>query len=266
MRSEITRTVTLKLAPIAVAIALVACGRPSASAPAGETPTIPPGREGKIIRRGQDLVKNTKQLLPGNVTAELNCASCHLLGDRPRRPLSFAGIYGQYPEFSQRTKHFVGLRDRVAECFFFSMNGEPPSYYGPDLIAIEAYIAFLSRGSPVGPAPPMVPSYAAPKSKDLKAGAAIYGAQCAVCHGANGAGSATAGFPPLWGPASFNDRAGMDRMMPGFVQANMPLGRGGTLTDQQVADVSAYILSKPRPHFNTSKLTNISPLELKFLE
>jgi thiosulfate dehydrogenase len=211
-------------------------------------------------------VRNTKQLLPVNVTAQLNCSSCHLLGDRPGRPLSLAGIYGEYPQFSRRTKHFVGLRDRIAECFLFSMNGRPPSYYGPDLIAIEAYIAFLSRGARVGPAPSPVRSYFAPKSVDLKKGAAIYSAQCAVCHSANGAGNETANFPPLWGPASFNDRAGMDRMMPGFVQANMPLGRGGTLTDRQAADVSAYILSKPRPHFKPSKLKNLSPLELKFLE
>jgi thiosulfate dehydrogenase len=261
-----TRMTTLKLALIVVALALVACGKSSTSAPTAETATMPPGRDGSVIQRGRDLVGNTKELLPGNVTARLNCSSCHLLGDRPGRPLSLAGIYGEYPQFSRRTNHFVGLRDRIAECFFFSMNGKPPSYYGPDLIAIEAYIAFLSRGARVGPARPPVWSYAAPKSADLKSGAAIYSAQCAACHSSNGAGNEAANFPPLWGPTSFNDRAGMDRMMPGFVQANMPLGRGGTLSDQQAADVSAYVLSKPRPHFKPSKLKNLSPSELKFLE
>ncbi len=258
--------ITLKLALIVIATALVACGKPSTSTPTVKTPTMPPGRDGLIIQRGQDLVRNTKQLLPGNVTAQLNCSSCHLLGDRPGRPLSLAGIYGEYPQYSRRTKQFVGLRDRIAECFLFSMNGKPPSYYGPDLIAVEAYIAFLSRGARVGPAPPPVRSYAAPKSPDLKSGAKIYTQQCAVCHGSNGAGNQTANFPPLWGATSFNDRAGMDRLMPGFVHANMPLGRAGTLTDQQAADVSAYILSKPRPHYNPSKLKNLSPVELKFLE
>jgi hypothetical protein len=148
------RMTTLKLALIVIAIALVACGKNSTSAPSSKTTTMPPGRDGSVIQRGHDMVENTKQLMPGNVTAQLNCASCHLLGDRPARPLSLAGIYGQYPRYSRRTKHFVGLRDRIAECFFFSMNGKPPSYYGPDLIAIEAYIAFLSRGARVGPARP----------------------------------------------------------------------------------------------------------------
>ena len=112
----------------------------------------------------------------------------------------------------------------------------------------------FSRGARVGPAPAPVWSYVAPKSTDVKSGAAIYSAQCAVCHGSNGAGNATADFPPLWGPTSFNDRAGMDRLMPGFVHANMPLGHAGTLTDQQSADVSAYILSKPRPHLQPASI------------
>jgi thiosulfate dehydrogenase len=32
-----------------------------------------------------------------------------------------------------------------------------------------------------------------------------------------------------------------------FIKANMPLGQGGTLTNQQAWDVAAYINSKPRP-------------------
>ena len=151
-----------------------------------------------------------------------------------RVPLSFAGIAGHcHPQYSARTHHVVALRDRIAECFFFSMNGRPPSYFGPDLIAIETYIAYLSRGAVVGPAPPKAFAYRPPTTISATAGKTIYAAQCAACHGATGAGNASAGFPPLWGARSFNDRAGMNRLMPAFVQAHMPLGRGGTLTDQQ---------------------------------
>jgi thiosulfate dehydrogenase len=32
-----------------------------------------------------------------------------------------------------------------------------------------------------------------------------------------------------------------------FIKANMPLGQGNTLTDQQAWDVAAYIDGKPRP-------------------
>ena len=32
-----------------------------------------------------------------------------------------------------------------------------------------------------------------------------------------------------------------------FIKANMPLGQGGTLTDQQAWDVAAFMNSHPRP-------------------
>ena len=56
-------------------------------------------------------------------------------------------------------------------------------------------------------------------------------------------------FPPLWGPNSYNWGAGMHRVntAAGFIKANMPFGRGGTLTDQQAWDVAAFVNSRPRP-------------------
>jgi cytochrome c len=56
-------------------------------------------------------------------------------------------------------------------------------------------------------------------------------------------------FPPVWGRESYNKGAGMHRnsTAAAFIKANMPLGQGGTLTNQQAWDVAAYINSKPRP-------------------
>jgi thiosulfate dehydrogenase len=34
-----------------------------------------------------------------------------------------------------------------------------------------------------------------------------------------------------------------------FVQAKMPLGKGGTLTDQEAYDIAAYFTAQPRPDF-----------------
>jgi thiosulfate dehydrogenase len=55
-------------------------------------------------------------------------------------------------------------------------------------------------------------------------------------------------FPPLWGPDSFNDGAGMHRVLTAarFIKARMPFGQPG-LTDEQAFDVAAYINSQPRP-------------------
>ena len=62
----------------------------------------------------------------------------------------------------------------------------------------------------------------------------MFATVCAVCHQANGLGQRMGSlgdargyvFPPLWGPDSFNDGAGMDRYqnIVGFVRRNMPRG------------------------------------------
>lgn len=58
-------------------------------------------------------------------------------------------------------------------------------------------------------------------------------------------------IPALWGDTSFNIGAGMARLQTaaGFVKHNMPLGQGGTLTDEEAQNVAAYFTTKPRPDF-----------------
>jgi thiosulfate dehydrogenase len=86
---------------------------------------------------------------------------------------------------------------------------------------------------------------------DVDRGKAIYAEQCAGCHGENGEGRPNV-FPPLWGPDSFNDGAGMHgvKKMAAFVQHNMPQNRMGILTPQEAWDVAAYVHQQPRPPFN----------------
>ncbi len=70
--------------------------------------------------------------------------------------------------------------------------------------------------------------------------------------GADGQGQSSGGkpvFPALWGARSFNWGAGMGdiRNAADFVKANMPLGLGGTLTDQEAWDVATFMDSHERP-------------------
>ena len=55
-------------------------------------------------------------------------------------------------------------------------------------------------------------------------------------------------FPPLWGPDSFNDGAGMHRVLTAarFIKARMPLG-DADLTSDEAFDVAAYMNAQPRP-------------------
>lgn len=81
----------------------------------------------------------------------------------------------------------------------------------------------------------------------------MYAQQCALCHGADGAGQRTADghtvFPALWGSDSFNWGAGMGRISnaAAFIRANMPLGHAGSLSVQEAWDVARYMDGHERP-------------------
>lgn len=221
---------------------------------------IPSGPEGDLIRYGRSLITDTPKYASQYVKAGMSCSACHLNGGTKPRGGSLLGVYAKFPQWNKRSKRFITLGDRLQECFLYSMNGTPPAPYSREIIAMTAYIAFLSRGAEVGKGFPnqgFVTIHAA--KPDKTAGAKIYGTQCAACHGADGAGNASANFPPLWGAKSFNDGAGMNTKMAAFVKVNMPLNAPGSLTDQQAADVAAFVLSHSRPHFDPNRTISFPP-------
>jgi thiosulfate dehydrogenase len=249
---------------VAVSSAPSPTGAQADPATAAATATLPPGAEGQLIAYGRDLITDTRKLMPNNVGARMDCAACHLNAGTVPHGGSFLGIYAKFPQWNRRSGRFIALQDRIAECFLYSMNGRPPAYSSKEMIAMTAYIAFLSRGAPVGTGFPNQDfvTVTASHPADVAAGGALFNAKCALCHGADGAGSA--GIPPLWGPTSFNTGAGMNTKMPGFVKANMPLGQGGTLTDQEAIDVSAFVNSHSRPVFVPDRSIDFPPLPSKF--
>src|SRR6516165_3029363 len=96
-----------------------------------------------------------------------------------------------------------------------------------------------------------------PRAADLAHGGRIFVQTCASCHGADGQGQRNPGgaayqFPPLWGPDSFNNGAGMSRLLTAAAYAmhNMPLGITfdmPVLTDEEAYDVAGYLVSRERP-------------------
>jgi thiosulfate dehydrogenase len=129
--------------------------------------------------------------------------------------------------------------------------------------AIVAYIKFLSSGVPAGQQLPGLGAGKMPelsRAADPKRGHMIYARLCADCHNTDGSGqrrsipSSDLGYmiPPLWGADSFNDGAGMARLITiaNFVNFNMPHGTDyldPRLTTEGAWDVAAHVVSQPRP-------------------
>jgi thiosulfate dehydrogenase len=188
------------------------------------------------------------------------CASCHLGAGTEPGTLSLLQSAAVYPRFSGRDGGVRDLVDRINGCMTRSMNGRELERDSPEMVAMVAYITSLGDvRAAMGEGLRAVHEPAAfktpPRAADLPSGERVFRERCAICHGADGAGlQATPDradgyvFPPLWGSDSFNDGAGMHRVLTAarFIKAKMPLGEA-TLTDDQAFDVAAYINSKPRP-------------------
>lgn len=221
--------------------------------------TIPAGPLGDAIREGQSIMNTTKAALPANVGNGLNCSSCHLNAGTVPNASPFVGIWGAFPAYFTRSGAVETLADRINDCFRRSMNGTVIAVDGLPMRAMLAYISWLSTGVPTGSsvegrgflalAPPSRPP-------DAGRGATLYEQRCAACHGKDGGGTPGPGgtfvMPPLWGPQSFNDGAGMSHIATAaaFIHAKMPLGQGGSLPELDAWDIAALVVGAPRPVFN----------------
>lgn len=236
---------------------------PASQADLYDPKALPTGALGDSIKLGHDIIADPHKYLPHNVVADMSCAACHVGVGTVTRGGSFVGTYARFPQWNKRSKRIIMLQDRLAECFLYSMNGTPPAYDSKEMIAMSSYIAYLSRKVPVGAKELADDRFIVPLpsgSPDVQRGGTLYAQKCVSCHQANGAGVHGA-FPPLWGPTSFNNGAGMSHIdrMTGFVRFNMPQNAPGSLSLQDAYDISGWVLTHPRPTFNKARLIAPSP-------
>nr|AYM52767.1 cytochrome C family protein [Simulacricoccus ruber] len=247
------------------AAATPATGKDPGSAPAFTPPSendIPPGPAGDAIRRGMQILTNTRTHAGQFVGNDLACTNCHL--DAGRRPGSAPmwAAWVSYPMYRAKNKQINTMEDRIKGCFTYSMNAQDSPSGGPPKAGdgvykdLQMYLHWLATGAPTntkleGAGYPKLKE--TPQGHSPERGRAVFETYCTACHGADGQGQRDINgrvvFPPLWGPRSFNWGAGMASIdnAAGFIKANMPLGQRDRLTDQQAWDVAAYIDSKERP-------------------
>lgn len=241
-------------APFALLIAVVAIAAADPATPPPED-AIPAGRDGDAIRRGLDIVTNTRAAVPQYAGNDLRCANCHLDGGRTAGAAPLWAAYGNFPVWRDKNQRINSFEKRVQDCFIYSINGKPPPMGSEVLLAVSAYAAWLAQGQRIGVSPPgrgfpAIP--APPLPPDDARGKAVFVEHCASCHGEDGQGlkdGDTVVNPPIWGPRSYNWGAGMAQVdrAASFIRANMPLGSGGTLTVQQAWDVAWFIDGQIRP-------------------
>lgn len=212
------------------------------------------------IRLGFRIIENTPQHAPEYSGNDLSCGNCHLNAGQRLRGLPYVGIAATFPEPRRREGRLFSLEDRIRGCFMRSMNGVQPPYDSPELLAVSAYIHWLSEGQPIGESPEwrgqnviaeenLIPI----EELDPVRGRQLYAQYCVACHGADGQGVDLQSVKPgpLWGPRSWNDGAGLSRVytLAGYLRYAMPLTQPGVLTDEEAQHVAAYITAQDRPSY-----------------
>jgi thiosulfate dehydrogenase len=245
----------------------------STNAPIWTVPEIgalPDDSHGRQVRFGRDLVTATYAHIGPEVSDparryagnNLACANCHLQAGTKKFGIPLFGVYGEFPQYNARQGEEISLEDRLNACMTRSMNGRPLPAGSPEMGALVAYIRFLSTGVPPGEHLPGLGVGTMPeldRAADPERGKAGYASACLTCHGPDGSGlrrslpTTDLGYlvPPLWGSDSFNDGAGMARLIKAanFIHFNMPHGADylhPQLSPEQAWDIAAYVVSQPR--------------------
>jgi thiosulfate dehydrogenase len=260
---------------VTVSLAEEAASNASASAPIWTVPEVsalPNNARGRLVRRGRDLIAATYAHIGPEVPNRadryagnnLACGNCHLRAGTVKFAIPLFGLFGAFPAYSARLGAEITIEDRLNSCMMRSMNGRALPVDGPQMQAMVAYIKFLSTGVPPGT---VLPGLGVGKMAELDRaadpmrGKTLFTNTCVACHGTRGEGirrslpTTDLGYmmPPLWGSDSFNDGAGMARLITAanFIHFNMPHGTdylNPQLSPEDAWDIAAYVISQPRPH------------------
>ncbi|MEH6407739.1 MAG: c-type cytochrome [Leeuwenhoekiella sp.] len=220
------------------------------------------------IKYGYQIFQNTPKYI-GSEALDINmvytgnrlsCNNCHLKGGTKPYAMPLIGVIQKFPQYRGREDKIGTIEERINGCMERSMNGKMLPDAGKEIKAIIAYLSWLGKNAPKdgkikgqGLVEINIPN----RAVDLKRGKEVFNNTCVACHGTNGQGvrltdSLNYQYPPLWGKGSYNNGAGMTRVITAaqFIKANMPFGTNydaPLLTDEEAYDVAGYINQQSRP-------------------
>src|SRR5215471_4806970 len=197
---------------------------------------------GKLVKYGYALFTDTPNQIGPTAPdpakrfsrSSLTCQNCHLKAGTQPYAVPLTGVWGQFPQYRGREGEIGTLEERINGCLERSMNGQVMPLDGTEMKAYLAYMKWLSIGIPdgarlIGAGTKSIKEPG--RTADLNNGARVFAGICASCHGKDGLGQRAENgpgyrYPPLVGPNSYNNGAGMTRVLTAaaFVRHNMPFG------------------------------------------
>ena len=220
------------------------------------------------IKYGYELFINTPDYIgPNNGDPEmvfagnnLSCNNCHLYAGTKPYSAPLIGIIQRFPQYRGREDKMGTIEERIDGCMERSMNGRKMPPDSKEMKALISYLDWLGRFAPEdgkielrGFMSVNIPN----RSVNLNNGKRIFNSKCAICHTKEGKGvkklnSNVYEYPALWGDDSFNNGAGINRVITAaeFIKGNMPYGttyESPMLTDEEAYDVAGYINQQERP-------------------
>ncbi len=229
--------------------------------------------EGKMIKFGRKIFIETYKYIGPAVEdtskrylgANMDCQNCHFNAGTQQNVFGLVGSYSHYPAMDARVNKIISIQERINSCMTRSMNGKAIPETSSEMNALVAYLKWLSTDVPKGKT---VEGNGVPKinlidrAADTANGRIVFAQNCTTCHAENGYGVLRSpgtidimadslrgyDFPPVMGPDSYNDGAGMYRLLTAtaFIYVKMPLNRSDLSLDKSY-DVAAFINSVPRP-------------------
>ena len=124
--------------------------------------TLDDSRLASDIRWGFRIFTNTGREVPSFSPGRMSCNNCHLNGGQREKSLPLVGVAGMFPEYNRRSGRLFTLNDRIVDCFLRSQNATGaqagsqhlPTLTSKEVLAVAAYLTWLSKGYQVGGNPP----------------------------------------------------------------------------------------------------------------
>ncbi|MEP1097730.1 MAG: c-type cytochrome [Cyclobacteriaceae bacterium] len=238
--------------------------------PNSSNQNFPIGEIGEKIEYGYDLITKTSHKIGPLASAKseqfsgnnLSCSNCHLDAGRKIGAGSFVGITNRFPQFRGRENKIGTLAERINGCMERSMNGRKLQEDSYEMLAMIEYMKWLSTDV----SPEVEKLYKGYRKIEIPSsransiiGKKLYQEKCQICHQENAQGLRLPGnnftgyqYPPLAGSDTYNDGAGMARVITAaqFIKSNMPFGAtydSPLVSDEEAYHLAAYINSLTRP-------------------